>query len=606
MPMKSTHWTAAAARTRARTLHGARAHMARLPSRWLARRALLVALVIPTVAAAAGPADRPSPVPSASPAAAECWTVKGQRREPVFSEACSSNPVARVDDSVITTYQLMTALASAHSEKAEARVAHKDLRPTVEKLVDVRVIALEARDEGMDELPAVKEKVEKAEENLLKDLVKGQAVKGVAADRARVDRAYAEAIAEYRIHSLKFQKKDDAMLVASRMAGGKAFPEVAKALVKEKKAADTGEDYVTADKLVPGVKAALERAKPGTVLPPVKVSGSWLVAHFVEARKRDDPDRKIYAEVEEASLGSQRETRLRAYYGSLSAKHAKVDRKLLASIDYDAPKPGVDALMKDKRVLVRLDSGKTITAADLTAELDKQFFHGIEDAAKQKRANNKKTVTFDSMLFRMLLLEEAERQKLRQTEGFKLRAREAADRTLFQAFLENAVAPGIQVSDAECKRYFEDHKADYSTPAVYQLEAIAFADLKDAQSATAKLKAGTDFKWARANADGAIPAGKEKLQLGELPVTLASMPDGLAKALSGAKEGDYRLYAGDGEFYAVRVVKEYPAGTQPFEGVQEGIKKKLFSERVTGAIAEWAGKIRKHHQVEIYVVEATK
>jgi parvulin-like peptidyl-prolyl isomerase len=593
--------------------------MARLPSIRLARRALLAALSIPTVALAAGPAEPPRSAPAAPPTsaaaappganpvqAAECWTAKGQRREPVFSEACSSNPVARVDDSFITTYQLMIALASAHSETAEAKVAHKDLRPTVEKLVDVRVIALEAREEGMDELPAVKEKVGKAEENLLKDILKGQALKGIAADRTQVERTYAEAIQEYRIHSLKFQKKADATLVASRMAGGKAFPEVAKALVKEKKAQDSGEDHVTADKLVPAVKAALERATPGAVLSPVKVYGSWLVAQLIESRKRDDPDRKIYTEVEEANLATQRELRLRAYHDSLSAKHAKVDRKLLASINFDAPKPGVEALMKDKRVLVRLDSGKTITVGGLTDELDKQFFHGVEDAAKQKRANNRKTSTFDSMLFRMLLLDEAERQGLRQTERFKLRAREAADRTLFQAYLESAVAPSIQVSDAECKKYFEEHKADYSTPAVYQLDAIAFADLKDAQAAAAKLKAGTDFKWARANADGAIPAGKEKLKLGGLPVTLDSMPDGLAKTLSGAKEGDYRLFAGDGENYVIRLVKEYPAGTQPFEGVQEAIKKKLFSERVAGSIREWAGKIRKHHQVEIYVGEASR
>ena len=602
---KINGWTVSPDLARARVLHRAPPHMAHPMAFQLARRAALLAAVVPCLSVAAPPrAETGDPAPAA---AGDCWLVEGKKREPIFAEACASTPVARVDGVAITTVELMNSVMPAHKEHGpDAKVAHMDLRPVVERLIDVRVIALEAREEGIDEIPAVKEKIGKAEEARLKDILKARAMKDAKVDEAQVERAYAEAVTEYKIHLVRFSSKDDALLVGKRTAQGKTFAAVVKDLVAEKKAQDMGEGYVVASKLAPEVRAALRNAKPGTVTSPIAVGGGWSVTLFLETRTSPDA-KKTRAGIEEANLAAHRERLLRQYYTALSKKYAKIDRKLLDSLDFEAPKPGVEALMKDKRTLVRFEGGKTVTVADFTAELDKQFFHGVEDAARQKRANNKKMSTFDAMVFRILLLDEAARQNLRQTDEFKVPMRDATDRILFNAFLENAVAPSVQVSDDDCRKYYEAHKAEYATPAFYRLDGIAFSDVKDAQAAIGKLRAGTDFKWARANADGVIAANKQKLAFEALPVTIASLPEGLAAALSGAKEGEYRLYASpEGEYYVVLLVKEFPAGVQPFEAVQEGIKKKIFSEKVAGSIREWAEKIRQHHKIEIYVSEATK
>ncbi len=528
-----------------------------------------------------------------SPLEALYAQMRKQLRAPSVSEDFPSTPVAKIDDEVITAGQLAAAVAGAHGDnRSDAKAGLRDLRPLLDRLVDARLIVLEARDEGIDELPQIKAQIEKIEETKLKDILKAKAWKDLKVDQAQVDRAYREAVKEYRIHALSFEKEDDARQVAARMKQGKGFAEVAQQLVKEKKAQDRGDGYVSGDKLLPEVKAVLEKAKPGTVTAPLKASGSWLVALFTEARRRDDP--KLRADIEAAQLSAE-----------LSKKHAKVDRKLLRAIDYDAPKPGVAALAKDRRALARLEGGKQVTVADLTAELDKQFFHGIEDAAKKKRANQKKEPIFESLLFRLLLVDEAARQRLRETDEFKKPVREATERFLFGAFLENAIAPTLQVTEAECRKYYDEHKAEFTTPAFVQLEGLAFAQAKDAQAAVAKLKAGTDFRWMKEHADGLVPAGKQNLQFEAMPVTLASLPEGLAKSLHGAKEGDYRLHASaDGESYVVRLAKEFPAGLQPFQEVQEGIKKRLFSQKVTEAVKGWADKIRQHHDVQVYLGKA--
>ena len=79
----------------------------------------------------------------------------------------------------------------------------------------------------------------------------------------------------------------------------------------------------------------------------------------------------------------------------------------------------------------------------------------------------------------------------------------------------------------------------------------------------------------------------------------------MPSALSGAKEGDYRMYASpEGEAYVVQVAKEFPPASSPWRQVKDGIRDKLFAEKVPAAIKEWADKVRAHHEVEVYIVRA--
>jgi hypothetical protein len=329
------------------------------------------------------------------------------------------------------------------------------------------------------------------------------------------------------------------------------------------------------------------------------VDGVWVVAQLLEVKRKEDPGAR--AEVENNQLAAAREEALHRYYGALTRRYAKVDRKLLDSLDFDAAVPGPDALASDQRVIARLPGGKKITVANLAQELERHFFHGLKDAAGKKRIGPKVQSSFDSLLFRTLLLLEADRQGLRDSDEFRKPVRTATDRLLFEAFLKTVIAPTIQVSDEEVRKYYEAHKADYATPGMLRLDGLAFADPKSAEAALARLKAGTDFKWLQANADGVVPAESQKIRFDGVPVTASSLPEGLAKAISGAHEGDFRLYAGDGESYVVQVAKEFPSGSLSLDDARKGISDKLFSERVGQTIKEWADKVRPHHDVQVYL-----
>jgi hypothetical protein len=151
------------------------------------------------------------------------------------------------------------------------------------------------------------------------------------------------------------------------------------------------------------------------------------------------------------------------------------------------------------------------------------------------------------------------------------------------------------------QKHYQAHKADYTTPRMFRLDGLAFSSPKHAEAALARLRAGTDFKWLKSNADGVIPAEAQKIRFDGVPVTPSSLPEGLAKAISAAKEGEFRLFAGEGESYVVQVVKDFPSGHLSIEDTRKGITDKLFSEKVGPAIKEWADKVRPHHDIQVYL-----
>jgi hypothetical protein len=590
-----------ASTTRARALHKAPAPMIKPSLSSVSGPALLASAAWLLLSAPALAASSASPTGADSGPSAPA--IELQMRVPLFAGEFSTTPVARVDGDVVTAAELAAALEGAHGRHGTgAKAGAKDILPMLQRLVDVKLIVAEARDSELDKQPEVKRKIEKLEETQLKDILRTRLVEGVKLDKAQLQRASQAATTEYRMHSLNFESEEDAKQVAARMAAGASFADVAKALAAEKKARDLGEGSLSGIALGPAFGPVLRRTKAGAVTPPTKEAGTWIVARLLEVKQRDDPNARAAAEA--TALATAREEALHRYSRELSRRYAKVDRKLLQSLDWDAPQPGAAALAKDRRAIARLSGGAKITVADLTEELERQFWHGLEDAAGKKRIAPRVQPSFDSLLFRALLLQEAAQQKLRDTEEFRKPVRAATERVLFDAFLKSAIAPSIQVTEEEVHQHYEAHRQEYATPAMVRLDGLAFASSKDAQTALARLKAGTDFKWLKSNADGVVPAEEQKLHFDGNPVTASSLPEGLAKAISGAKEGDYRLHAGDGESYVVHVVKDFPSGYLPFDDAAKGIREKLFGEKVGQAIKGWADRVRPHHDVQVYVAQS--
>lgn len=569
----------------------------RVPSHPAVRRAaLLAALLVPGLGAAM-PSSGGGGGPPAQPQE-DAWAEINGVRAPLFDPKSASTPVARVADEVITLEQLVEVLAAAHEEHGGAAKGKKDFRPVLDRLLAVKLVAREAREMGMDELPEVKEPLEQFRDGLLRETVKRDAVKDVGYDPKEVERLYREQIREWKLRSVLFAKEEDAKRLRAEVEGGKPFAELAARAVAEQRAKGNEETgFVSSDKLAKPIAAAVAALAKGKVTLPVKLADGFAVVRVEDVRHPDNADARAWAE---ATSRERRKTdALHKVYARLVRRYGAADAKLLASLDYDA-KGSLEKLRKDRRALVTVQGEKPVTVADLTAEIERKFYHGADRAAGEKRVNAQKQAVFESMVFRRLLLKEAKRQKVAQAPAFRRAVAEQEEGLLFGTFVQRVIVPEVKVQEADGQAHYERHKAEYMYPRFWKLDGLAFRDAQAAQAALAKLKAGTDLKWLRQNAADQLPDGERKLQLGGT-VSDNALPEGLARALAGARTGDARLYVGDDGAYVVQVVGETPAEAQPYTEVREAIARKLYAEKVEARLQEFVKKLRAATDVQVFI-----
>jgi parvulin-like peptidyl-prolyl isomerase len=556
---------------------------------------------------AAAPAKSPgavAPGEKAAPAAKPAAPVETYAyfKAPLFSEDFSSTPVAQVEGETITVAQLTGALAGLHVMASDSTQAGKrDFGPVLERLINARLLVVEAREMGIDELPEFKDSVKEFRRNAGQEILKERVVKDVKADPAELDRVYKDMVREWKVRSVLIYQEANAKAFQASLKAGKSFEALAKQAVADKKGEWTDKaEFLPRAKMLPQILAALGGVKPGQVSPSAKVDEGWAIMEVQDVRYPEDPAAR--AQAEKVVLSETQKKALQDYYVGLVKKYAKVNKALLQSVDFDAPRPGLAALQKDRRALATFPGGeKPITVGDLADTLAEGFFHGADRAAKGKKINQKKLDAFDGLLSRKVVPLEATAQHVQDTQDFGRRVSDFESNLLFTRFIEKVIIPEMKIDEAAVKKYWEAHKSDYTYPAFWRLESLAFKDVKSAQGAIDKLRSGTDFKWLNANAEGQLKPGDRKVPLGGV-LADSALPKDVAAALRGAKKGDFRLYESpESQYYAVYVVDYTPPSDQPFEEVRETVTQRLYLDRLGKAIEEWAGKLRKLRKVEVFI-----
>jgi hypothetical protein len=528
--------------------------------------------------------------------------ANGTARVPLLAEGSASTPIAMVDDQVVTLRDLNDALAATHEARAnDAHAAGRGVAPVLERLVTLRLFVAEAREMGLDQQPGFLKAVGEFKEQQLRSQTEMRATKGVRPEAMEVERAYRDAVREWKVRSLLFAKKEDAVAFRAEIAGGKAFADAAKEAVAAKRATG-GEaaDWVARSHALPQVAAALTPIQTApAVTDPVELKDGFAVASVEEVRYPEDP--KARAMAEDASVERQRAARLAKRRGELEKKYAKTDARLWKSLDFEAAKPGFAALAKDRRPVVTLRGAKPVTVADVAAEMQRYFFHGVDEPIKEKKLNDAKEPVLHKILTRRLFLREGEALRVASSPEYRRAVSEYEDSLLFGAYVQTVILPDVKVSEDQGKAYYERHKDEFTYPAFFKLEGLAFSKSSAAEAAAKKLAAGTDFGFLRANAESQVKPDDRILALDGQTFSANTLPPDLVRVLGGARRDDVRAYSTSGQHYVIRVVEVTPAREQPYLEARAAIGKKLAAENLNKAVKDTAAKLRGSHQVAVYL-----
>jgi parvulin-like peptidyl-prolyl isomerase/acylphosphatase len=513
--------------------------------------------------------------------------------------------VATVNDEPITLEEFNQELASLHAGVTEEKKVGKTKESALlRRLINMRLILQEAKRIGLDELPEVKNMVDVYSKATLRELLIERHLKDAKPDEKDVERLYKELTKEWKIKSVVFEKEDAAKKMEEEIKASRDFDELAKRVVADG-TAKGGEEgkYVKGKDLLPQIAQTVSKMEVGSISPIIQVGTGFVILRVEDIRFPEDPEAKKLA-VKQA-LYLQKEKLFEGYNDALMKKYVKVHKEILDGLDYESKEPGFEKLLEDKRVVAEIEGERPITVAELTEALSQQFFHGIERAIESKRLNEKKMPVLEEMLYKRILRKEALRLGIDKTDAYKIKVKEYENSVIFGAFVQKAIVPDVKVTEEESKAYYSKHIGEYTSPEMMKIRSLAFVKRNDAERAIEKLRNGTELQWLVENAEGQVDKNTpDLLTFDGKSLTVRDLPEGVRKVLSGAKPGDFRLYASpEGYFYILSIEDVVPARPQSFEEAKKAVANKVFSETFNKAVEAWADKLRAASNVKVYLKE---
>ena len=511
--------------------------------------------------------------------------------------------VATINGEPITLEEFNQGLSMlSEGMQGDERVPKEKRSELLKRLINTRLVIQEARRMGLDEIPELKKRIEVFSRVTLREELMERQAKNIKPDEKEVERLYKESVKEWRIQSILFEKEEDAKKMEEAIKEGRDFGETLKKFLADRKGKGDAEAKYLKDKdLLPEISEAVSKMEVGSISPILRIQSGFVILKIGGVRFPEDPEARAKARQE--VLRKMQGAALGKYEKKLREKYVKVNQEVLKGLDFESKEPGFEKLLKDKKVVAQIKGEEPITVGEMTEYLRQQLYHGVERAVESKRLNTKKDQILEEMLHKRVFLKEALRLGIDKTEGYKNKVKEYENSLLFGAFIQKAVVPDVKLKEGELKAYYEEHIKDYTYPEMMKMSALVFERREDAEKTILTLRKGTEFQWVKANAEGQLDRNTPGiLDLdGKLLIT-RDLAEGLRKAISGAKAGDFRLYPSpENYFYVLYIQQVVPSRPQPYEEAREKVAQEVYGDKLKRAVKEYTDKLRAVSDVKVYL-----
>jgi peptidyl-prolyl cis-trans isomerase C len=168
--------------------------------------------------------------------------------------------------------------------------------PLLNRVIDTRLLAAKATEDGVADEPAVQAKVEEAQQGILRDELLRRAVDAATTPEA-LQKAYDEAKAkpDFKLEEVKarhilVETPEAAQAIIARLEKGESFDAIAKEASKDPGSAQQGGDlgWFSRDKMVPEFSAAAFTMEPGSYSKePIKSQFGYHIIQVEDKRTRE-------------------------------------------------------------------------------------------------------------------------------------------------------------------------------------------------------------------------------------------------------------------------------------------------------------------------------
>lgn len=510
----------------------------------------------------------------------------------VFLWGCASagltgegkNVLATVEGMPVTEEDLYYQLRMAHQMKQEASQAGTlDVTKFIEKIIDDRLIAGEARRMRMGQKPGVKQAVEKYVLNESVSRLYVEEIAGkVSVTEEEIDSHYRRNHERFSIGIIESGSKEEAAEILELLEGGGDFTELVRKYSTHSSRAEGGKVLLTRQSLAhtPGFEEAVLRLGPGEFSGVIKERNGYYILKLYNREEPPENELQSMRGHIEKELRKQKEKARSEEYLKLLREKAevKIDRELLSSIQLEGK---AKELSQDTRELAKVD-GSVLTVGEFAAMAS-------SGKSREDALNNWvdiKVVDHEA-LGRQYDLRGDFRDKLERYEMQLLK----------NAFIEELVLPEIEISEEALKSYHASHREDYTGPVRFKLQQIASKTEEEAREVLDRLKNGADFSWL-ARMKSSAPDSRDDGDAGykkksELPVPVQEIVEGL-----GPGELSPILQVGP-DYVIIRLQDRKEGELMDFNEVKGAVYKACFKEQFEAILNKYVAQLKPGAEITI-------
>lgn len=528
--------------------------------------------------------------------------LPGRAQAPATLPAPEETPpvvVATVNGKPIYLEDLEGRLGDMHGQVEETRRSGPDLQQLMFRLINDSLLGQEARALEMDREPPVPERIEaRRREIAIRRLEREEIWTRAEVPEDEIRATFDELYRRVTLRVITTPEKEEAEAVLEELAQGADF----EALARERSIDPYGprgglvESLPWADLQRPIAEVAFD-LEPGTVFGPISTDIGWAI-FTVASFEPPDEERfePMRGEIAETVRFRKAEAAREALGRLLRERHpVVVDEEVLSGIARERlPDGRLMARPADPSAVVAR-VGEGAISADAYATALTLRWAGVRNEVAAEAAA---PIVLERMIGGELMTVEALARGYGDTPEVQRELRAYETRLLVPRYLNEILAPRIEVSPEEIESYFAEHRGSFGKPPRLHLSQITVPSAEEADRIARLARGGADFAWLarQSSVDNYREAGGDKGWVEPRPGV-----DSFNDALLSAQVGDVLdpVDQGDGQV-VFKVTGREERGTYELQEVSGNVRQALYNQKATAAIDELVTTLRERSEIVIH------
>ncbi len=504
------------------------------------------------------------------------------------SVAQKDTVLALVDGDPITEEDMKYSLTVAHRKEDLSSAGSLDISRYMNKLIDDRLLVHEARTDGMDRLPEIKQALEAyiLRESVVR-LHKEEIVEKVSIAEDEMRDYYGKNYEQFKLGIIEVKSEREAGEILSRLKNGEDFAELAQKFSTHPFKEKQGEIALKRIGMAPEIYNAVSALNIGEYGNVAMPGNAYYILKLLD---KSTPPENEFDNVKggiEKDLRKQKENERSAEYLKTLRAKAKITimDELLSALKADKAKREAVNKSDEKQPLVEVN-GEVLTAGEFLSMMNRAGKRSEQDV-------------INNWIERKLIDEEALGRHYEKRPDLSSALDRYENELLKITFIRRIIQPQVKVTDETLKEYFTTHQKNYMKPARYRIQLITAKTEEDAKEIMNNLKNGADFSWVakRKSVDVSAPDGGERGWIAK-----AELPKQAWELIDTMNAGDISpiINVGENTYLILKLQGKHKEEVEDFGKVRETVFQTFFNEQMNVIIEKYLSQLKKGAAIKVY------